>query len=366
MRTGLVFHELYLWHNTQNWAQIFPPGLDVQPGEHAENPETKRRLKNLLEVSGLTDKLVALKPRPATLAELLRVHTNEHIENIRSLSMAGYGNAGGLTPMGSGSFEIALLAAGGAITAVEAVLTGRVDNAYALIRPPGHHATRTSAMGFCLFANAAIAIAYAREVHGLKRIAVVDWDVHHGNGTQSLFFDQPDVLTISLHQDNCFPPASGALTERGSGAGFGSALNIPLPPGSGDGAYLAAFERVVRPALARFKPELIVVACGFDASGVDPLARQMVTSAGFRAMARHVLDAAAELCGGRLVLTHEGGYSPMHVPYCGLAVLEEMSGERTGIADPWLESMQAWAGQALQPHQSVAIDAAAALVNDIP
>jgi acetoin utilization deacetylase AcuC-like enzyme len=365
MATGFVFHELYLWHNTQNWAQIFPPGLDIQPGEHAENPETKRRFRNLVEVSGLIDHLTLLKPRAATGAELARVHAPEHVENIRTLSATGYADAGGHSPMGAGSYDIALLAAGGAIVAVDAVLSGKVKNAYALIRPPGHHATRTSAMGFCLFANAAVAIAHAREVHGLTRVAVVDWDVHHGNGTQSLFYRDPGVLTISLHQENLFPEGSGGLDEQGEGAGRGYNLNIPLPPGSGDGAYLAAMDRVVLPALARFKPELIVVPCGFDASGVDPLGRMMVTSEGFRKLTAHIMAAADTLCAGRLVLTHEGGYSPMHVPYCGLAVLEEISGVRTHIADPWLPAMTQWGGQDLQPHQAAAIDKAAALVANI-
>jgi acetoin utilization deacetylase AcuC-like enzyme len=365
MATGFVFHELYLWHNTQNWAQIFPPSLHVQPGEHAENAETKRRFRNLVEVSGLIDHLTLLRPRAASEAELLRVHTPEHVENIRKLSETGYADAGGLTPLGTGSYEIGLLAAGGAIVATDAVLTAKVKNAYALIRPPGHHATRSSAMGFCLFANAAIAIEHARKVHRLARIAVVDWDVHHGNGTQSIFYADPGVLTISLHQDNLFPPDSGHLHETGDGAGAGYTLNIPLPAGSGNGAYLAAMERVVIPALQRFKPELIVVPCGFDASGMDPLGRQMVSSEGFRAMTRMILQAADILCSGRLVMTHEGGYSAAYVPYCGLAVLEELSGMRTHIADPWTLMIAGWGGQDLQPHQAAAIDKAAVLVANI-
>jgi acetoin utilization deacetylase AcuC-like enzyme len=360
--TGFVFHELYLWHNTWNFAQIFPAGLTIQPGEHAENPETKRRLRNLIEVSGLLEHLVALKPRPATEDELARFHTRAHIAHIKAISDSGFGDASQLTPMGKGSYEIALLAAGGAIVAADAVLTGEVKNAYALIRPPGHHATATTGMGFCLFANAVIAIHHARAVHGVRRVATVDWDVHHGNGTQSAFYADPEVLTISLHQDNLFPPESGGLAETGSGRGDGYTINVPLPAGSGNGAYIAAFERVVIPALQRFKPELIVVPSGFDASGVDPLGRQMVSSDGYRAMARLLLDAADTLCRGRLMMTHEGGYSAMHVPYCGLAVLEEMAGIRTGVEDPWAPMMAHWGGQELQPNQAALIDQAAALV----
>jgi acetoin utilization deacetylase AcuC-like enzyme len=365
MATGFIFHELYLWHNTQNWAQIFPPGLTIQPGEHAENPETKRRIRNLLEVSGLLDRLTLIKPRAATEAEILRFHTPTHLEKIRRISATGGGDAGELTPMGTGSYEIGLLAAGGTMAAMDAVLAGNVRNAYALVRPPGHHATHEVAMGFCLFGNVAIAIMNAQAVHGVGRVATIDWDVHHGNGTQAAFYDNPDVLTMSIHQDNLFPAASGGLAQRGSGKGEGYNLNIPLPPGCGDGAYIETFHRVVIPALERFRPEMIVVPSGFDASGVDPLGRMMISSEGYRAMTRMLIDAADRLCGGRLMMSHEGGYSATYAPYCGLAVLEEMSGIRTHVNDPWAPLMADWGQQGLQPHQSAAIDAAAALLDSI-
>ena len=365
MATGFVWHELYMWHNTWNWAGVFPPSLTIQPGEHNENPETKRRLRNLIEVSGLLDHLVALKPRSATEDEVARFHTREHIASMKAKSDSGYADASQLTPMGQGSYEIALLAAGGAIVAMDAVLDGRVKNAYALIRPPGHHATRTTGMGFCLFGNAVIAIEHARATRGVKRVATVDWDVHHGNGTQSAYYSDPNVLTISIHQDNLFPAASGGLEENGEGPGVGANLNIPLPPGSGNGAYVATFERVVIPALRRFKPEVIVVPSGFDGSGVDPLGRQMVSSDAYRTMTQMLLAAADDLCGGRLIMTHEGGYSAMYVPYCGLAVLEEMAGMRTHVEDPWAPLMAQWGQQDLQPHQASLIDKAAQLIDRI-
>jgi len=233
------------------------------------------------------------------------------------------------------------------------------------VRPPGHHATADASMGFCLFGNAALAIMHAQAVHKVKRVATVDWDVHHGNGTQSAFYDRDDVLTISLHQDGLFPAQSGGLEEVGTGRGVGFNLNIPLPPGSGNGAYIAAFEQVVIPALMRFKPELIVVPSGFDASGFDPLGRMMVSSEGYRTMTRMLKVAAHDLCGGRLVMSHEGGYSQAYVPYCGLAVLEELSGVKTHVEDPWAARMSSWPGQALQPHQQAAISAAAQLVKSI-
>ena len=355
MSTGFVFHELYLWHNTWNWAQVFPPGLTIQPGEHAENPETKRRFRNLLEVSGLLDHLVPIKARPASEEEICRFHDPDYVARIKQLSEENGGDASSLTPFGRGSFEIAQLAAGGAMAAMDAVIEGRVKNAYALIRPPGHHAVAEFGMGFCLFCNAALAIMHARERYGLERVATVDWDVHHGNGTQAAFYADPSTLTISLHQDNLFPPDSGGLAERGEGAGEGYNINLPLPPGCGDGAYVEAFRRVVIPALQAFKPDIIVVPSGFDASGVDPLGRMMVSSEGYRTMTRLLMEAADELCAGRIVMTHEGGYSAMYVPYCGLAVIEEMTGIRTGIEDPWAPLMADWGQQALQPHQDAAI-----------
>lgn len=365
MATGFVWHELYMWHNTGNWAQVFAPGLTIQPGEHAENPETKRRFRNLLEVSGLLDHLAPIKPRYATEDELARFHDRGYIARIKKLSAENGGDASSLTPFGRGSFEIGQLSAGGCMAAFDAVIEGKTANAYALVRPPGHHAIRDLGLGFCLFGNAVIAIMHAQAVHKLGRVATVDWDVHHGNGTQAAFYDRNDVLTISIHQDNLFPANSGGLQETGEGKGNGFNLNIPMPPGSGDGAYIAAFEQVVIPALQRYKPELIVVPSGFDGSGVDPLGRMMITSDGYRAMARMLMNAAADLCGGRIVMTHEGGYSQMYVPYCGLAVLEEMTGMKTHVADPWAPLMANWGGMDLQPHQQAVISAAAALVKSI-
>lgn len=238
------------------------------------------------------DHLTPIKPRPATEAEILRFHTPAHLDKIRRMSAAGGGDASELTPFGSGSYEIALLSAGGTIEAIDAVLSGQVRNAYALVRPPGHHATQDVGMGFCLFGNVAIAVMHAQAVRGVGRVATVDWDVHHGNRTQAAFYDSPDVLTISLHQDNLFPANSGGLHERGIGRGEGYNLNIPLPPGCGDGAYIEAMRRVVLPALERYRPDIIVVPSGFDASGVDPLGRMMVSTEGFRQMTRLLMEAA--------------------------------------------------------------------------
>jgi acetoin utilization deacetylase AcuC-like enzyme len=359
--TGFLWHELYAWHDTGTGAWVMPAGLTVQPLGHIESAEGKRRIRNLVEVSGLIDHLVQLKPSPATEDEILRLHTREYVERIKRLSSEAGGEAGEETPFGRGSYEIALLAAGGCITAVDAVLDARVDNAYALVRPPGHHAERDQGRGFCIFGNIALAAMHARQARGLSRVAIVDWDVHHGNGTEHAFYSDPTVLTISIHQDNNYPPASGAITDTGEGAGRGYNINIPLPPGSGVGAYVATFERVVVPALMAFRPELILIASGLDASAMDPLASMMMTSEGYRTLTRTVLAVARDVCGGRLVACHEGGYSPAYVPYCGLAIIEEMAGLRTGLDDPILGLLAGFGGQEIQPHQEAVVRQAAKL-----
>lgn len=366
MPTGWNFHELYLWHETGNAAQFFPPGLMIEPGEHAENAQTKRRFRNLLEVSGLLDKLTTIPSVPLNEDDLALLHDWSYIRRIKAQSDAGGGEASPLTPFGKGSYEIAVLAAGGTTAIMNGVLSGRIENGYALVRPPGHHAEPAMGMGFCLFGNIPLAILKNRQAHQFDRVAVVDWDVHHGNGTQAAFYDDPSVLTISVHQDRLYPPTSGERSERGQGRGEGFNLNIPLPAGCGHGAYMAVFERIVLPALERYRPDLIVVACGFDAAASDPLGRMMLHSETYRQMTRMLKQAAEILCGGRLMMSHEGGYSASYVPYCGLAVLEELSGLRTGIDDPFLPLFEGYAGQATEPHQAVFIDWAADVLAAMP
>jgi acetoin utilization deacetylase AcuC-like enzyme len=354
-----------MWHDTGSGASELPSGGWLEPGEHSENPATKRRLKNLLDATGLTDELLVLAPRPATVDDLLRVHSASYVDRIQELSQGRGGDAGSETPFGNGSFEIAQLAAGGTITAIDAVLERTVANAYALVRPPGHHALPDLGMGFCIFANVAIGVRHAQAMRGIGRVAVVDWDVHHGNGTQAVFWDDPTVLAISLHQDGLYPARSGLLDDTGGPSAAGATLNVPLPAGSGTGAYLAALDQVVMPALEAFAPELIVIACGFDAGALDPLGRMLLPAAAFGEMAARLLAAADRICAGRLVASHEGGYSAGHVPFCALAVIETLSGRSAGIDDPFAYLAQI-PGQEIEPHQQAAVDAAVALVAGVP
>jgi acetoin utilization deacetylase AcuC-like enzyme len=347
--TGFVWHEKYMWHDTGSALGVLPADGQFQPWIHFENPETKRRLKNLLDAYQYTDKLVPIAPSPASEAQLLRVHTAEYIDRIKTMSADQGGNAGELTPFGPGSYEIAQLAAGGCIEACNAVLNGKVDNAYALIRPCGHHAEADRGRGFCIFSNIAISIRDLLSTSKVSRIAVVDWDVHHGNGTESAFYEEANILTISLHEDSLYPYNSGSLHDCGNGAGVGFNINIPLPPGSGGGAYNSAMERVVLPALELFQPEFILVASGLDGSTWDPLGHMMLLSTHYKSMTEQLLDAADLYCEGRLVVCHEGGYSAGYVPFCGAGIIEALAGEDSGIIDPFAKYESKW--QALQPNQ---------------
>lgn len=337
MTTGFYHDEICLWHQGTGYAFLAPVGGYVEPlvaGTLPESPESKRRLVNLMRVTGLMDRLAVASAPAATMDDLLRVHPRHYLDAFKELSDGRGGELGLRTPFGPGGFDIAAKAAGLAIRAVDDVIAGRARNAYALTRPPGHHCLPDDPMGFCLLANVAIAIEAAKAAHGLGRVVVIDWDVHHGNGTEGIFYERPDVVTVSIHQERNFPRDTGAFADRGTGAGEGTNLNVPLPPGAGHETYLAAFERIVAPFVRAARPELVVVACGFDASAVDPLSRTLLHAGSFAAMTRMTMDLADALCDGRLVLCHEGGYSEVHVPFCGHATIETLAGANETIADP--------------------------------
>lgn len=362
-RIGYVFDERYMWHRP--WSIQY--SALVEPFKHWESPETKRRFHGLLAVSGLLRQLIAIAPEPATRAQLALVHSTAYIDEIERTSQREEGgNAGEEAPFSQFAFDIASLSTGGVIQAVDAVMCGSVSAAYALTRPPGHHATPTRGMGFCLFNNVAIAAKHLLHAYAdtVRKVAIVDYDVHHGNGTQDAFYDDDRVLFISLHQANNYPANTGAYTETGMGAGAGTTINVPLPPGSGSGAYEYAFERVVVPALGRFTPDFILVSSGFDASYADPLAAMILSSEVFRSMAQHVIRAADQLCSGRVVFAHEGGYSETYVPFCGAAVIEALlrvDDPAQRIEDPFLDEVQRWEYQELQTHQRDAVNRVVAL-----
>lgn len=340
MSTGFFWNERCFWHGGGNYASMLPVGGLVQPmvnGGVPETPESKRRLRNLLDVTGLSADLVMQTAPEADFEALERVHPRAFLDRFKTMSDTGGGEIGVRCPFGPGGFEIAAQSAGLAVGALDAVLRGRVDNAYALSRPPGHHCLPDEPMGFCLLANIAIAVEAALATGRAERIAVLDWDVHHGNGTEAIFFDRPDVFTISIHQERNFPIDTGAFEDRGSGGGIGFNLNLPLPPGAGHDAYIEVMEAIVLPQLNAYQPDVIVVACGFDAALIDPLAQMLATVETYDVMTRQVMEAADALCDGRLVMVHEGGYSEAYVPFCGHAVLQRMSGSSVCAPDPMAE-----------------------------
>jgi acetoin utilization deacetylase AcuC-like enzyme len=317
-KTAFFTDERTFWHTGGTHALFFPVGGWVQPPSssgYAESPDSKRRLLALIQTSGLAASLEMQGAALATEEDLLRIHPRDYLNRFKALSDTTGGDLGDLAPFGKGSYEIAALSAGLAIGAIDAVLDKRASNAFSLSRPPGHHCLRDKPMGFCLLANIPVAIEAARAKHGVERVAVIDWDVHHGNGTQSIYYDDPNTLTISLHQDRCFPPGYSGADERGTGAGVGGNVNIPLLPGGGHDAYLYAFERIVLPALARM----------------------LLHSESYRAMTQLMRDAAERHCGGRLVIVHEGGYSEAYVPFCGHAIVETLADVRTQVTDPMLD-----------------------------
>ncbi|QJF50030.1 class II histone deacetylase [Roseobacter ponti] len=337
MTTGFFWDETCFWHAGGNYAFTVPVGGLVQPmaaGGLPENPETKRRLKNLLQVTGLTGELDVRGAPAATREELLRVHPARYLDRFKALSDAGGGEITRAAPFAAGGYEIAAQSAGLAVAAVEAVMSGAVTNAYALSRPPGHHCLPDHPNGFCLMANIAIAIEAAQAKGTAERVVVLDWDVHHGNGTEAIYYERDDVLTISVHQEGNFPLDTGAVEDRGAGTGKGFNVNLPLPAGAGHTAYLHAMDTVILPQIAAFQPDLIIVACGFDAAAIDPLARMLATADTFREMTLRIKAAAETHCDGRLVLVHEGGYSEFYVPFCGHATIAALCGSSITAPDP--------------------------------
>lgn len=309
----VFFHPCYLLHHQEG------------------HPEGRQRLSAILqhlEPLGLTWK----EPTQASEEDLAMVHHPAHIRIVKEACSYGSTYLDADTYVNGHSYQAALLAAGAAMAAVDSVIQGDTPRALALVRPPGHHATPSRSMGFCLFNNVAIAAIHALRRHGLRRIMIIDWDVHHGNGTQAAFYTDPRVLFLSLHQ---FPlyPGTGRVDEVGDGEATGTTVNVPLPPGAGDRAYVLAFEKVVAPAAQRFRPELVLVSAGFDAHWTDPLASMSVTVPGFWQMARMALQVAEEHSHGRMALVLEGGYSLKAIGPCLAATVAALQG-KPAPADP--------------------------------
>ena len=295
-RTGLVWSEEYLSHGT--------------PAGHPEGPKRLTALREAIRREGLRSSLIVLEPYVPPMEALHAVHDPLYLEAFREAAERGDRYfATRDCAIGAGSYRAALLAAGGVMAGIDAVFSGRADNAFCAVRPPGHHAGRARAMGFCFVNNVAVGAAYARSAYGADRICILDWDAHHGNGTQELFVEDPETLFISLHEHPSFCyPGTGRRMERGMGAGEGATLNVPLPPHAGDREMIDAFEREVVPAIEAFRPELILLSAGFDTHRDDPIADLTCTERTYVHMTRRVLEIADRHCGGRVVSVLEGGY----------------------------------------------------------
>jgi acetoin utilization deacetylase AcuC-like enzyme len=338
---GLVFDARYLTHNT---------GLDLiedrshypfaEPVAHPSSPALVGRAKHLMDLFRIADRMRRIDPVCATDEQLTVYHTPEYLARVIEIAQTDGGDTGSGAPVGRGGDRVARLAAGGTIAAVDAVVSGDVDATYALVRPPGHHAMADEGMGLCVFNNAVVAARQALRVHGADRVLILDWDVHHGNGTQAAYWADPRVLFISLHQDDLCPPGWGAADQVGIEDGEGFTVNVPLPAGTGNRGYAEAYARIVMPIAQQSDPDLVMVSAGQDASVLDPLARMSLTLAGYRAMTEAMLTVAAECCQGRLVVTQEGGYAPQYAPYCSATVAQALVGLLPGdewIADPYGE-----------------------------
>lgn len=317
MTVGFVYDPIYLQHDT---------------GQHVENARRLEAIIAHLEQTQLKQRLTPIEPRAASVEEISLVHQRHYISHIQNVAQGGGGWLDADTVMSSNSYRVALYAAGGAIRATEAVMNGEVGSAFALVRPPGHHATSQQAMGFCLFNNIAIATKYALANYELDRILIIDFDVHHGNGTQATFYDEPRVLYISTHQYPHYP-GTGRIDETGIGEAEGTTINIPLPPGCGDAEYLQTFEQIIVPAAKLFQPKLVLVSAGYDSHWADGLAMMQVSITGFAQMVKVIKELADELCHGRLVLTLEGGYHLQALSYSVKATFDVLLGD-TNIDDP--------------------------------
>ena len=308
--TGFVYHEDYLRHNT---------------GYHLESAERLISIMKKLQEQGLTNKMDRILPMRALPEQIEYVHTGAYLEKVEAMSRRGGGMLDPDTPLCSDTYDIALLAAGGVIKAVDEVMdeSNALKHIFALVRPPGHHATPNRGMGFCIFNNVAIAAEHLKRKYGAKRILIVDWDVHHGNGTQDVFFEDPSVLYFSTHQHPHYP-GTGWIGEVGKGEGKGFTVNVPLPADTDDAGYLYALSNILVPIATEFQPEFVLVSAGFDAHTADPLASMHVTSLGFGLFTDMIMTIAKKSCGGRVVLTLEGGYNLYAIAESTLSVFNSL------------------------------------------
>jgi len=309
-----------------------PLCLEHNRWNHVERRERLETTMQVLRETGLPDRLVKVEATPVPMEHLLEVHLQQYIDQVRKVADEGGGNLDPDTYVNSHSYEVALLAAGGMLNLVQAVLQGRVKNGFALVRPPGHHAMPSRGMGFCIFNNVAVAAKYALKQNGLSRILIVDFDLHHGNSTHEVFDDTSEVLYFSTHQYPYYP-GTGHWDSIGRGEGEGFTVNVPLPAGVGDEGYECVFDEILYPIAERYHPELILVSAGYDAHWADPLGMMQLSVEGYACLTRTLKEMAEEFCGGHLVFTLEGGYDLKALAHSIAATLQILLGDEE-INDP--------------------------------
>ncbi|MBN1374709.1 MAG: histone deacetylase [Dehalococcoidia bacterium] len=317
MSVGYVSDDIYQQHDT---------------GAHVEGKDRLTAIDTILEKTHVKEHLSLIMPRPASIDELAIVHDREYINSLKREIEGGGGWLDPDTYVSSGSWEAALYAAGGLLNAVDAVMNKQVDSAFALVRPPGHHAVQLHQMGFCLFNNIAVAAKFALHNYDIKRALIVDFDVHHGNGTQEAFYSDSQVMYFSTHQYPWYP-FTGSADEIGRSTGEGSTVNVPLEAELGDTEYIQVFNEVLKPLAQRFSPDLIMVSAGYDAHWQDPISNMNLTTMGFARMAKIIKAISDEICPNRLVYTLEGGYNRAALGYSVAATFELLLGHQE-IADP--------------------------------
>ena len=312
MQIGYVYSPVYLLHSERG---------------HPESPQRLEAIMQVWQDQHLLKKLVAVEPTPATDERLLRVHSQKHLNTLEYADRRGGLQIDGDTYMNEYSRQAAYLAAGGAMNAVDAVMQGKVDASFLLARPPGHHATRDLAMGFCLLNNAAVAAQYAIDQYGLERVVIVDFDVHHGNGTQDIFYESPNVFYFSTHRYP-FYPGSGHWRDIGAEAGHGFTFNVPLPHNVGNEQYARIFDELLYPAMERYHPQLVLVSAGYDAHWADPLgALTLLDAPGYHYLTRVLHSMAKEFCDGKIVCILEGGYHFDALAWSSYASVQALLGE---------------------------------------
>lgn len=339
LRTALIYHPQFLEHRSTG---------------HPEGQQRVEVIMNTLQKYDMYNSLFHFRPEPASVDDIKVFHSPEYISRVHEITLQGGGMLDDDTFVTPYTFDVALMAVGALNQAVDIVMEGKVDNAFALVRPPGHHAEATHGMGFCIFNNVVLTALYARKKYNLERILIVDWDAHHGNGTQNAFYNDNSVLYFSIHQTGLFP-GTGKIFDHGEGLGAGFTVNVPIPRGTTDAGYYFAFTHLLEPIARQYNPQLIIISAGQDAHFADPMAGLDITTDAYRMMTQSLKKIASETCGGKIIAALEGGYNLNVIGYAVGAIIDELAELEVGIKEPMNPP-----ANILRPQTRIALDEAIA------